>query len=124
VKHRRANTRGQQPLAYGIIDPDYAKAFSIIRIVAWQYGYAAAMHGSFTRDLDVLLVPWTDRAIEALWIVKQCADRTELVLKTDEPTSKPHGRQTWTLLYPGFKDPRWIDLSVMPRLLKPPVTPP
>ena len=42
-----------------IYDPDYARAYSIIRCIAWSYGYAACLHGSFTRDLDVVLVPWT-----------------------------------------------------------------
>ena len=30
----------------GIADPDYARAFTLIRGVAWQRGYAALPHGS------------------------------------------------------------------------------
>ena len=53
----------QEPTAhYGIIDPDYARVYTQARIIAWQYGYACVMHGSFTRDLDLLLVPWTEQA--------------------------------------------------------------
>lgn len=48
-------------IPYVIADPDYARAFSIARGVAWQYGWAALPHGSFTRDLDVCFVPWEDR---------------------------------------------------------------
>lgn len=44
-----------------IADPDYARIFTQARILAWQYGYACLAHGSFTRDLDLLLVPWADR---------------------------------------------------------------
>lgn len=49
--------------AYGIIDPDYARIFTVARLLAWQEGYALAMHGSFTRDLDLLAVPWTDKRL-------------------------------------------------------------
>ena len=30
------------------------------------------------------------------------------------PSDKPHGRKAWTLLFPGFSDPRWVDISWMP----------
>ena len=98
-----------------IYDPDYARAYSIIRCTAWSYGYAACLHGSFTRDLDIVLVPWTDEPSDPQHLVMLLADRTDTKIQDEKPGQKPHGRQCWTLLFKGFGDPRWIDISVMPR---------
>jgi hypothetical protein len=101
-----------------IYDPDYARAFTMIRCVAWQYGYAACLHGSFTRDLDVLLAPWTDQAGSPDTVIKLIAQYLEMTIQHGSPSDKPHGRKAWTLLFhkSGFSDPRWIDISVMPRV--------
>lgn len=97
--------------AFGIIDPDYARVFTQARIVAWQYGYACLAHGTFTRDLDLLLVPWADHASrEVDGIVKYLASVTGLKLQ-GPPSDKPHGRKAWTLLFPAFEDVRWVDVS-------------
>jgi hypothetical protein len=97
-----------------IYDPDYARAYSIIRCLAWSYGYAACLHGSFTRDLDVVLVPWTDTASDPVPLINLIAADTKTKVQ-GEPGQKPHGRQAWTLIFPEFGDPRWIDISVVPR---------
>ena len=110
----------EQPLAYGIIDPDYARAYSIIRCTAWQYGYAVGLHGSFTRDLDLILVPWTEHCFsQPQHLINLLADRTGLKVQTEAPNLKPHGRLAWSLLFPGFGDPRWVDVSFYPRPEKP-----
>lgn len=97
-----------------IMDPDYARAFSIIRCIAWSHGYAAALHGSCTRDLDVVLVAWTDIAEENHEkIVKQVASSTNTKI-SGSFSGKPHGRKAYTLLFKEFGDPRWIDLSIIP----------
>lgn len=101
----------QPAQVFGIIDPDYARVFTQARIVAWQYGYACLAHGSFTRDLDLLLVPWeahASREIES--IVKHLAGVTGLKMQ-GHTAAKPHGRQCWTLLFPAFEDVRWVDVS-------------
>lgn len=94
-----------------ITDPDYARIFTKARIVAWQYGYACLAHGSFTRDLDLLLVPWADRHVpEAAGVVDRIADVCGLTLQ-GPPSEKPHGRRAWTLLLPDFNEVRWVDVS-------------
>lgn len=106
--------------AYGIIDPDYAKVYTQARVIAWQYGYACVMHGSFTRDLDLLLVPWDKHAgPNREQIVKLIAQATELRIPVDAYgaitwTNKPHGRKALSLHFPGFGDRRWVDISFMP----------
>lgn len=100
---------------YGIIDPDYARIFTQARIKAWQYGYAIAMHGSFTRDLDLIAIPWTDKAADADHLAANIAQATGLT-HIGNVGQKPFGRQVWTLMLPGFAEPRWVDLSVAPKL--------
>ena len=110
-----AGAEAVQPVqAFGIIDPDYARIFTQARIVAWQYGWACLAHGSFTRDLDLLLVPWKD------WIVKdpggivhRIADVCGLEVQ-GEPSVKPGCRLAWSLLLPGFSEVRWVDVSAFP----------
>lgn len=112
---REALAQPAEPAApnqvFGIIDPDYARIFTQARIVAWQYGYACVAHGSFTRDLDLLLVPWADQHVpEAGGVVNRIADVCGLDVK-GPPTDKPHGRKAWSMLLPGFNEVRWVDVS-------------
>lgn len=112
----------QQPcsVAYGVIDPDYARIYTVIRCLAWQEGYAAMMHGSFTRDLDIVAVPWTDKACEPEHLVRRVlASNLNLTeAAPGKPGSKPHGRRVWTLMLPEFGDPRFVDLSICQPLNK------
>lgn len=98
---------------FGVIDPDYARIFTIARCLAWGDGYSACVQGSFTRDLDLLLVPWTDDCRhDPQHIVNQLAEVTGLsILHNKPPTVQPHGRLSWTLVFPGFGDPRFVDIS-------------
>lgn len=105
----------KQGLPYGIIDPDYARVYTKARLIAWSEGYAIMMHGSFTRDLDLLAVPWDERATDPEHLVRRIETATKLCAIAKPPTVKPHGRLAWTLVFPKFGDPRFVDLSVMPR---------
>lgn len=108
---------GEEP-TYGIIDPDYARVFTIARCLAWAEGYALAMHGSFSRDLDLVAVPWTDAACEPEHLARRIEDAAGLRITTPgKEGEKPHGRLVWTLKFKTFGDPRFIDLSITPRRL-------
>lgn len=102
---------------YGILDPDYARAYTVIRKLAWEEGYAIGLHGSFTRDLDLIAVPWADKACDPEHLVRRICAVEFLGLREHPkgPGDKPHGRRAWTLLFKEFSDPRFIDLSIMPR---------
>lgn len=108
----RAAPTGQ---VYGIIDPDYGRAYTIIRKLAWEEGYAIGLHGSFTRDLDLIAVPWTERSSDPEHLLKRILAATGMREVAGNPGKKPQGRLVWTILFPEFGDPRFIDLSVMPR---------
>lgn len=115
-----ASSEAVAGLPFGIIDPDYARYYTLIRTTAWQCGYAIGLHGSFTRDLDLIAVPWTAQAIPPDLLIKQIEYRTDLRRQEPEGRQKPHGRMCWSLLLPGFTDPRWVDLSVIPLLASQP----
>lgn len=106
-------------MTYGIIDPDYARAYTVIRKLAWEEGYAIGLHGSFTRDLDLIAVPWAGGrpVCEPEHLIRRivAADILGLREQHGNPGIKPHGRKVWTLLFTAFSDPRFIDLSIMPR---------
>lgn len=107
-------------LIYGIIDPDYARIFSMARTWGWNYGYAILFHGSFTRDLDLVAVPWTAAACEPDKLVRLITQAADLnILVKSKESEKEHGRLVWTLTFKAFGDPRFIDFSVMPRLAAP-----
>lgn len=102
-------------LPYGIIDPDYAAFFTVARLVAWSYGYGVGLHGSFTRDLDLILVPWTDRANpDPDHVLKNIESRSGWQRLKDEGSKHPHGRLVWTLTSRRFECPRFIDIGFMP----------
>lgn len=110
-------------LPFGIIDPDYARVYTRARVIAWQYGYACVMHGSFTRDLDLLLVSWAvnarDNHEQLLKLIAEVCelrfrDGKDIFEATVDWTDKPHGRKACSLFFHGFHDPRWVDISVMP----------
>lgn len=100
--------------AYGIIDPDYARIFTIARCIAWAEGYALAMHGSFTRDLDLIAVPWAAHACEPDHLARRIENAAALTISVAPKNDKPFGRLVWTMTLPTFADPRFVDLSVMP----------
>lgn len=106
-------------LPYGIIDPEYARFYTQARCVAHQYGWCVSLHGSFTRDLDLLLTPWTDKSTDHVPVLNLIAEVTGTII-SGEPREKPHGRLAYTFLMPSFADRRWVDISVMPRII--PVT--
>jgi len=99
---------------YGIIDPEYARIYTMARTLAWQEGYAICLHGSFTRDLDLMAIPWTAQPCTPKHLVNRILDATGLRSLDKEATVKDHGRLSWTLVLPSFADPRFVDFSVMP----------
>jgi len=43
--------------------PFYACLYHGLCVVARKHGYALAMHGTVTSDLDLVAIPWTDEAV-------------------------------------------------------------
>lgn len=76
-----------------------------------DHGYAMAVHGSLSTDLDIVAVPWTEDAATGDELLGAIMDELELELSSDGAGHKPHGRIAWSLVVGGEL---WIDLSVMP----------
>lgn len=103
----------------------YAQILPRIREAAKQLGYAIAIHGTLTRDLDLVAVPWIEEADEPTILVNMIADAVGGYIigdRVDErghisnhPTHQPHGRMSWNICWGGKV---FIDLSVMPRVIK------
>jgi len=124
-------------------DPTRAPVFACLYPglcdIARAQGYALAIHGTVTADLDLVACPWTEFASSAedlkdalLAHIGACGyadmlrrdfaeNHVQQILENeraagrvaDDVERKPHGRLAWNLyLYEGTK----VDLSVMPRL--------
>jgi len=92
----------------------YLSLVPILRETARQNGYAIGIHGSLTRDLDLIAAPWTPRAVSALTLAKRmCLAVTGYSYKKFVPTKKPHGRLAFSF-YIGTH--AYIDLSIVPRV--------
>lgn len=101
-----------------------------MRIAARGCGYALATHGSQSRDIDLLAVPWTTEASDAETLVAallgvlngklgRCTRprRKKRGKYVDDWTEKPHGRRACLIYLPGMAPE--IDLSIMPRIEEP-----
>ena len=110
----RTETAVREALPFGIIDPKYAAFYTVARLTAWSYGYAIAMHGSFTRDLDLIAIPWTDAAVSPEELIHQIQYRTGCTPVKPNASIREHGRIVWTLSFPEFDCPRFVDFSIIP----------
>lgn len=99
--------------------------------VAKRFGYAIGLHGSMARDLDLIAVPWVDHAAPAEDLVEAIREAVGGVIRNDPPTEEnkyytdtrnpkdcPHGRRAWLIDFSGHRF--YIDLSVLPRVLREP----
>lgn len=102
----------------------YAQLLPLIREQGKKLGYAIAIHGTMTRDLDLVAIPWVEDARPAEELVELVAgvvggfvigdseDRNFQPGKVvPNGTAQPHGRRSWNICWGGHP---FIDLSVMP----------
>lgn len=85
-----------------------------LREVARRHGYALAVHGSLSYDIDLLAVPWHAMATspESLADAIQAAVKAiSGTSKMEGPEKKPLGRLAWSFHMGGGP---YVDLSVMP----------
>lgn len=97
-----------------IVDPDYSRFIVQARIMAKQDGYALAVHGTLTRDLDVIAVPWAATCREPHNLVARIEGLLGWKRQAEEPTVREHGRLVWSLIRHEVGDPRFVDFSVIP----------
>jgi len=98
-----------------------------IRAIAAEHGWAVGVHGSLTRDIDLIAVPWTPDA--CIWVDLWLHLSKEVPLWRGGIERKPHGRMGCTLLQPGSEPipgtgdftPAQVDISFIPCNQPPPV---
>lgn len=106
-----------------------ARLVPALRDRARELGYAIGVHGTLAFDIDLIAVPWTSEAVDAIELAEALRLTAEklcpVAFNRDAegaanpdcfirgcPGAKPHGRRTWTFHLGGGP---YIDLSVMPR---------
>jgi len=84
-----------------------------IKSICVDNGYTAAVHGSLVNDLDIIVIPWTNKAIEPKDMHSKIINGIKgYINQSDsEPTEKPHGRLCWTIIMDWHA---YIDLCIMP----------
>lgn len=129
--------------------PFFACLYHGLCDIARKHGYALTIHGTVTRDLDLVAIPWTNEAVDAVTLRdalmahigavdyegltrRQFPDNPDLVKQIVEndrnrPGREPHDADGACLKPHGRR--AWnlymdfgakVDLSVMPRLTLPP----
>lgn len=96
----------------------YLSLIPTIRKVARQSGYAIGVHGSLTRDLDLIAVKWRNKAVKPDTLAYRIHKATckysysrKAIKATNVKTEKPQGRVAYALIL-GHGG-AYIDLSIM-----------
>jgi hypothetical protein len=90
----------------------YKSLIPALREVARKSGYAIGIHGSLRRDLDLIAVPWTPKAVRPDLLARRLQIAAcGLYERPPRWVQKPHGRIACSLMI-GMK--AYIDLSVVP----------
>lgn len=99
----------------------YLSILPVIREVARSCGYAIGVHGSMTRDMDLIAIPWTEKALLRTTLVKRICKAVDGLEVDSWNTAKPRGRHAHTILLKRGLTSKidgkvwsiFIDLSVM-----------
>ena len=89
--------------------PVYCALYPGLAEIARHHGYALAIHGSLSRDFDLICVPWADREPDTPPLVIDDMCSQFAIRQVGEPEQKPHNRLAYTLTV-GFGECA-IDLS-------------
>jgi hypothetical protein len=91
--------------------PPYCAMYPALATIARKHGYALAIHGTLSRDMDLTCIPWAETVSEPRAVVDEITSTFALRL-IGEPTPKNHGRVAWMIQVAWGKCS--IDLSFMP----------
>ncbi len=98
----------------------YRRSIDAIRDAARECGYAVGVHGSISRDIDLIVAPWTEDAVSAEDVAE--AIRAAIAATNEgwafvnpklKAGEKPHGRMCWSIHVHGGP---FFDVSILPRL--------
>jgi hypothetical protein len=98
--------------------PAYVAVYPMLCEIARENGYALAIHGTVTRDFDLVACPWTNEAVDPHVLydaLTKWLDSRQYIpggSKLEEPEQKPHGRLAWSI---PTGNGSVIDLNIMPK---------
>lgn len=82
----------------------YASYIPALQKIAGQHGYALAVHGSMTRDLDLIAVPWVKKVLAPETLVMSLQESLVGYYNTRQywknstkDDKKPHGRKAYII---------------------------
>lgn len=92
----------------------YCSIYPMLTDIANSMGYALAINGSLTHDMDLIAIPWIEDAKPQRDLVDAFLSnfKGSFVHEVGKVGEKPHGRKAYTLFLDGHA---YIDLSIMPR---------
>lgn len=91
--------------------PAYCALYPELAELARSHGYALAVHGSLSRDFDLIAVPWGEKPSDPYFLVKAIEERFTIRM-IGGPEVKAHGRIAYSLSI-GFGHCA-VDLSFTP----------
>jgi hypothetical protein len=98
----------------------YLSILPTIREVARAAGYAVGVHGSLTRDLDLIAAPWAEKCVAPEVLARRIElavcryprrERYHWKKVRENAAQKPHGRLAFSIYLGTYA---YIDLSVLP----------
>lgn len=96
----------------------YASYYPILRDIAYEHGYALAIHGSMRRDFDLIAVAWTETAKPHEEMLAEMSKIIGMDFGNEQPYAskemKPHGRIGYTFHAGGGG---YFDISIIPATL-------
>lgn len=90
----------------------YAWMIPVATRVARRHGYAIGVHGSMSRDLDLIAVPWVETANEPIDLLKELAEYLGGLYGPF--VAKPCGRVSANIRFEGAW--HFIDISFTPKV--------
>jgi len=98
--------------------PVYCSIYAELAELTREHGYALAIHGSMSRDFDLICVPWVANPSHPQTVIDKICD-TYACNSSSSPTKKEHGRIAYSVCF-GFGD-FFADISFTPTNISPPV---
>ncbi len=93
-----------------------------LRLAARGCGYTLTIHGSLSRDIDMVAIPWVNGVSEGILLDRLLGVLAGIcgrAVKSGDPSNKPHGRIAYTIYLGGSNTP-YLDLSIMPTIKEEP----
>jgi hypothetical protein len=96
--------------------PAYCAFYPMLAEICRENGYALAIHGTVSRDFDLIAIPWTTDPVSADTLITLVLNFTSMFDKDKGralhgPENKEHGRIAWSI---SVGNGSVIDFSVMP----------